>query len=312
MIISVGPGLAEIIREKTGHNQVVVCPNGSDRSIFSPGPVAPEFATLRQGYRELAVFAGGLNQRLDYELLLSAAIAHPDIRICMFGPRNFSHVGKQELSVAKKFFDCQNVYLGPILDEIGVRNLYRTGTVGIVPYKRLEWIEQGAFPSKVFEMLSTGLPIVSTYMRSIVGVGDGIHIARNHDDFVGALAHVSRGRVSPQLAHNMQEVSDKNSLDSLFMSLRDCVIDFVRDRQPMPSDIAHAVPSLERYAAHLREVARRFRYDRRVLIAPIAIVPFATRFSGRLLRTRYRLTRYLPAGARKILRRLIFGQRIEQ
>ena len=41
---------------------------------------------LRQGYRKLAIYAGNINLRIDFGLLLSCAESYPDTLFVLVGP----------------------------------------------------------------------------------------------------------------------------------------------------------------------------------------------------------------------------------
>lgn len=101
----------------------------------------------------VAAYLGNLHGAIDYEYFHAMIEGNPDwiFKLC----------GTKMNEQADKILTLKNVkYVGPISsDQIG--EFLSDASMGLIPYKVTEWTA-GVFPTKLFEYLGFGLPVLST------------------------------------------------------------------------------------------------------------------------------------------------------
>src|SRR5205085_8593386 len=123
---------------------------------------------VRREWERVAIYAGNINARLDFVLLERCVVAHPRMLHVLVGPVSgleASDAAKWEALLVKP-----NVRHLEEQDPKDLPGLYGAADVGVVPYKQTRLLVENGFPLKVLEMCATGLPVVSTFMKPIVGL----------------------------------------------------------------------------------------------------------------------------------------------
>ena len=69
--MAVSTGVARGITEHVPEAKVMVVSNGCDYRAYAAGKPDQGAEALRQGYRKLAIYAGNINLRIDFDLLLT-------------------------------------------------------------------------------------------------------------------------------------------------------------------------------------------------------------------------------------------------
>jgi hypothetical protein len=94
--------------------------------------------------------------------------------------------------------------------------VYRAADVGIVPYLPLTELVDDGFPLKVLEMAATGLPMVSTLMRPIVGLHPAIRVVPDRDGFLAALPETGRTELGTEASDSLIELARAHDYDAKF------------------------------------------------------------------------------------------------
>lgn len=179
----VSDGLMERARDEYGvaPEKLSVSMNGTEaRFVFNgTAPVAPPEGQLS---RPIAGVVGGINDRLEFELLYQCA-EHPDLgTLVLVGPipaqpsaalaRLLDHpkcvsVGRQSHDTIHKWFQCLDV--------------------GLIPYVSTEF-NRMCSPMRLFDHLASGSPIVATAACDQVKYfKDGVTVCSDTDEFIQAL-----------------------------------------------------------------------------------------------------------------------------
>ena len=131
--------------------------------------------------RPIVGYIGGLNQKMDQDLLVETARRRPDL--------NFVLVGPVETDVSSLLRQSNLRLLGPV-PHTAVPRYIKEFAVGIVPYRLNEYTSH-VYPSKLNEYLAMGIPVVSTDLPEIRRFnqvsGDLIRVAGNAEGFASAL-----------------------------------------------------------------------------------------------------------------------------
>jgi glycosyltransferase involved in cell wall biosynthesis len=215
LVIPVSSGVADGIRSRVPEAHLEVVTNGCDIGHYQPtGSPSPEITAARDGFERVAVFAGQVNDRVDFELVGRAAEANASTLLVFVGP--VSSLDGRDAETWRRVRGLQNVRhlerMGP--EELAA--LYRSSDLGFIPYRREDRIVRNGFPLKTLEMAATGLPVVSSCMRPIVGLAAAIAVAEDDAQFLDSFATLSRSTITDQERHGLLEVAKANDYDRKF------------------------------------------------------------------------------------------------
>lgn len=122
----------------------------------------------------IGLLAAMSDQKIDWDVLLYAAVCRPDYKFILAGPV----VGR----IPDALVNLKNVfYLGPQKEE-NLPTLLRSFDVGLIPFNR-NTFGNHAFPTKMPEYLSLGIPVVSTDIPNLREYEGAIEIARDEKEF---------------------------------------------------------------------------------------------------------------------------------
>ncbi|WP_172657625.1 glycosyltransferase family protein [Demequina maris] len=131
---------------------------------------------------ERAVFAGNLSSsKVDFQLL--GMLLEAGVELVLAGP--ISEGGGDDRDAVDELLRRGASYVGQLpLNELG--RLYRTSTVGLIPYE-LNPYTRGVNPLKTYEYLASGLAVVSTAVPAVEPRSSDVTVAADADSFVAAV-----------------------------------------------------------------------------------------------------------------------------
>ena len=153
---------------------------GVNLSVFDPAKVGEGAAEVRDLPRPLIGYVGGIHQHLDVHLLDQLARSFPGGSIVLVGPLLIESAG---LPVAPNIH-----FIGSRLHS-DLAPLVATFDVGLIPYHRTAYTAT-VNPTKLFEYLAMGVPVVSTDLPEVVSLGlppFAVRTAGDHEAFVAAV-----------------------------------------------------------------------------------------------------------------------------
>jgi glycosyltransferase involved in cell wall biosynthesis len=215
IVISVSSGVADGIRSRVPDAHLVVVTNGCDISQYPPtGPSSGQIRDAQAGFARVAVFAGNINGRLDFELIEKATTANGTTMFVFVGP--VGALVEDDLERWRHISSLKNVrHVGRVgSDELAA--LYRSSDLGFIPYRRERLLVESGFPLKTLEMAATGLPVVSSHMKPIVGLASAIAVAEDDEQFLDAFASLSRSALTDEERLELLEVAATNDYDRKF------------------------------------------------------------------------------------------------
>ena len=131
--------------------------------------------------RPIVGYIGGVNERIDTELVVEAARRLPSFSFAFVGPI------RGGMSALKR---CANVHLLGPRPHDRIPNYIKGFDVAVIPY-RLTAFTHNIYPVKLNEYLAMGVPVVSTPLHEVRAFADEhagvVAIAASADEFVAAL-----------------------------------------------------------------------------------------------------------------------------
>jgi glycosyltransferase involved in cell wall biosynthesis len=215
LVVAVSQGVAASLAPHLRPERLAVVTNGCDGRQYSvDGPTDTELAAVGNGFERIAIYAGTVNNRLDFGLLDRAAETSPDTLIAIYGP--VVNLGPGDAAIWRRVLRRANVESFGPTDPERLPALYRTADVGIIPYKTVPLIVRNGFPLKALEMSATGLPIVASRMEPLVGLAAAIVIAEDEASFLDAFATANRESLTQSDRDELASVCRRNDYDVKF------------------------------------------------------------------------------------------------
>jgi hypothetical protein len=273
LAVAVSSGVASGIVAHVPEANITVVSNGCDYRAYAVGKPDEELTVMRRAYQKLAVYAGNINLRIDFDLLHSCAQRFPDILFVLGGPVT-GQAGPNPLEPAdqavwERILQLPNCrYLGQVNPD-RLPDLYAAADLGIIPYKDLSVIRESGFALKALEMLAAGLPVVSTLMRPLLGLTEALVVVDNTSDFHDRVETVSRHALSQQAQEHMDALCRANDYDEKFRQVLGSLAEILQPDAPTTSHIAPFITDLRGYLVHLQSLRAGYAQDRQNLVAEI-------------------------------------------
>lgn len=172
-------------------------PHGVDWELFRSS-ITKEFscpADIQHFKKPIIGYYGFISDDwIDYELINKISSIHPDWSIVL--------IGRTKENISKRM-NGQNIHFLGIkkFEELPAYNQYFDAA--IIPFV-LNELTESSNPLKLYEYLSSGLPVVSVKIPEIIHMNELVEIGENHDDFIAKLEKVIR--------ENKQGLKEQRSL----------------------------------------------------------------------------------------------------
>lgn len=222
MVIAVSDGVAQSF-QVAATRAVTVSPNGCDYSFYAAAVPDPEVQELSRQYSRIAIYGGNINDRINLKLLETALERFPDIAFVLIGPAHHSETENKtiwaRLQKAPNFH-----YFGPVSSE-RLASCYAAADIGLAPYYFRPDLLDNLFPLKIFEMTSTGLPVVSSPFASLRPFAQStLFLAESEEAFLSALSGLGRKDLTASEQAALRELSQAQDYDARFERVRDLVL----------------------------------------------------------------------------------------
>src|SRR5579864_8589927 len=202
----VTPGMVERLAARgVPREKLFLLTNGVDTSTFHPGAADGELARrLGVDGHKVFLYAGthGLAQGLDVVLDASRLTRDPDVLYVLAG----EGAEKEALVARARDQGIDNVRFLPNQPKSAMPGLLNLAYATIIPLKRLD-LFKAALPSKMFEAMATGKPIVAALWGEAAALVDlaGCGVVVEPEDAQGLRAAVERLAGDPGLARALGE-----------------------------------------------------------------------------------------------------------
>lgn len=199
-------------------------PSAVDVELFrmaaDPGlGIAPEVAELPA---PVIGFVGGMvNSKMNWRWVCDAAAARPDW--------SFVFVGPCVEKPPRYILDRANIrFLGPKTQQ-ELPPYLKGFDVCTIPYQGEDFLK-ACQPTKAFEYLAAGKPVVSVWIPEMADSGDLVSMAKNSDEFLGYLdAAVADGK-NPEKVRRYAEAGRRYSWEQRVETASDLVSRAIREK----------------------------------------------------------------------------------
>ncbi len=179
IICTVSDHLAKKFTQKSSTALVRHIPNGVDLELFAQPADPPHVRRhRRKGARPVLTYVGVLSSRFDLDLMIAVARAFPDARIRLIGPLHTDEY--PELGSLKH---VPNVHLSGLVHHHAVPGILRESDILLMPHRRCP-LSLSMDPLKLYEYLTTGLPIVTTDVPPVRAYEQLLYIATDTPSFI--------------------------------------------------------------------------------------------------------------------------------
>jgi glycosyltransferase involved in cell wall biosynthesis len=246
LVICCSSGIADSLARNTRRTEFLTLPNGCDFLKYSEPAAArgdwpASFADWQQADRRLAVFAGGINNRLDFALIETLVARHSELGFVFAGPVELEPLSAPQLSWERLQRALNVCVLGRIPTE-DLPALYWCCDVGFIPYRTdLPMIVENGFPLKALEMAAAGLPVVATLMKPLREVSGAVTVAPDAEAFCVALSSQSRRHRSAAERKVAEQICRAYDYDLLFEQMAKALATQIGDHQCRPADLVALV-----------------------------------------------------------------------
>jgi glycosyltransferase involved in cell wall biosynthesis len=214
VVVAVSEGVARAIAREVPGTAPENVSNGCEYGFYAAGTRDRELAAAGAQFERMAVYAGNINGRLDFDLLDEVARRHPEMLLAFFGPTH-DLVG-DDRSMWTRLRSRDNVAWFGVVSHERLPDVYATADLGLIPYKATDLLVEYGFPLKALEMAATGLPSVSTRLVALEGLAAGIVVTDHRKVFVDAVGRTARSHLSREDEAELQGVASANDYDAKF------------------------------------------------------------------------------------------------
>ena len=208
-------GLAELVSCTSTHLLQKVKPLRPDAFLSGPAVDYERFAALQdplpvEVVRTVCFFGHVSRERTDFAAL--KAIAGAGFVVRLVG--GLGHVERGFLGTPGVDYRGEISYAGLPAALAGVDAF-------VLPY-RLNGLTRGISPSKTYECLATGKPLVAAPLPAMEGLAGHVYLARKPEDYVKALRGLGETETGERVRARM-ELARENSWDARFAALEEAL-----------------------------------------------------------------------------------------
>lgn len=228
-VMRIGPEVQEALKRVLQDVDLLVCVSeGVAESYRRYGRYAGKSITLRNGCdfnfwhatgardyilpengAKVAFFQGGINSRLDYDLLQYAVESLPDWEFWFCGKSEDAPAEWESLKTRSNVRDFG------ILSPDLIAALAQQSLVGIIPFKQ-DSLMRRSLPLKAYEYVACGLPVVTIPIDELASQPELFEVAETPEDFVAGIKRSADLRCAPDAVSKRLSVAELHSYDNRF------------------------------------------------------------------------------------------------
>lgn len=163
-------------------------------------------------------FIGGIDERLDYQLLYRVALALPSTKFIFVGKNYYSTTNPPPF--AKLLFSLSNVHHHEEIAKSLVPTILTTFDVGIIPYDIQQPFNRFCFPMKILEYFFVGLPVISTNIEEIRKYRDLVVVIKTPQEMILEIKRIKEHGWSNKKKLKQQSVALQHSWEHKIQAIQ--------------------------------------------------------------------------------------------
>jgi len=205
----------------------IVVPQGFDLKTFNSAAKSPS-TKLRGIKKPIIGYVGGINYRLDYQLLSALAFEHPEWSFVFVGEKQVQQSEDRYIQTRrqlKRLFSLQNVSYIDKQPKSDLPDIIAGFDICLIPYNINIDFNQYCYPMKLFEYFYMGKPVVSSPIESLLPLQPYVTIARNSDEFSQAILRSLQQGPSREFVLKQRQLARDNSWEAKVQAISQYITD---------------------------------------------------------------------------------------
>jgi hypothetical protein len=153
---------------------------------------------------EPMIYCGNINQRIDFLLMQKLADSFPSRTLLLVGPVHLDEIKLKQWNVLLSY---RNVHYLGSCSTPQINWLYQQSDTGIIPYTNDPVIVESGFPLKALEMVATGLPVVTSQMKSLLNLTPLMVTTASHSEFIDCVNIFHRQRMKENVYTHLDKIN---------------------------------------------------------------------------------------------------------
>ena len=168
---------------------------------------------LPENGRKRVLYQGGINDRLDFEIIKETVLSLPDFDFFFCGPEDESIELWQDIKA------LDNVQYVGKLDSKGIAEIAKYSDIGWIPFVDAE-ILRSSLPLKAYEYIACGLGVVTTMIYGLKGLDpDILKFATTSAEFKENIEVLAESRTGVHSLEKRKKIALENDYDARFETL---------------------------------------------------------------------------------------------
>jgi hypothetical protein len=165
--------------------------------------------------KKIVGYVGGINNRLDYDLLVPLVKENNDWHFIFWGPIQHELIRKSSnLNMQiKKLLSLDNVTHGKSTDKSEVAYIISKFNVAIIPYDSSQDFNKYSYPMKIFEYFYMGKPVLSTPIKELKKFPEFIKFKTTKTGWEKEIKNILSRRWSKNKMKKQKNIALENSWD---------------------------------------------------------------------------------------------------
>ena len=192
---------------------IYLVPQGfSFDSFKSPGKI-PKNSPLLKIKKPIIGYIGGINHRLDYDLLKKLAVNNHRLNFLLIGPLQKDHwqLFAQSLQSLKKI---KNIYFFENQPREILASIINYFDICLIPYDIDQEFNRFSYPMKIFEYFYMGKPTVSTPIEELKRLKPYVKIAKDAKGFSKEIRALLKKPWPKNYIQKQRQLAVKNSWEN--------------------------------------------------------------------------------------------------
>jgi len=157
-------------------------------------------------------FVGGVNKRLDLDLLLPLVKNNPNWNFVIWGPlQEKEKINTGIWEKMQKLISLPNVITGRSDDKKEVPGIISQFDIGMIPYDISDNFNRFCYPMKLFEYFCTGIPVVATPIKELTYFRGLVFIGKNYREWQRNFDKILSGPWPANKRAKQKLLANKNS-----------------------------------------------------------------------------------------------------